>query len=150
MLPAGAKLSVYPRREPKQHLTTKLSYLTTNWPDLCHFYMNSLHFNKNSIATKMGRNGAVVGQVPHFGPFPFNKFSKRGAKKGGKPSSAKSGFQRVKRFLIIKESCRVLRWKEALGRVWWLNTYTFSAEIWTGFLSRPLGWSIWPQTSWTI
>ena len=51
----------------------------------------------------MGQNGAVVGQVSHFGPFPFEKISKRGAKKGGKPKSTKSGFQHVKRFLIIKE-----------------------------------------------
>ena len=29
----------------------------------------------------MGQNGAVLGQIPHFGPFPFKKFSKRGAKK---------------------------------------------------------------------
>ena len=29
----------------------------------------------------MGQNGAVNGQIPHFGPFPFKKISKRGAKK---------------------------------------------------------------------
>ena len=51
----------------------------------------------------MGQNGAVVGQVPHFGPFPFEKISRRGAKKSGTPSSTKSGFQHPKRFLIIKE-----------------------------------------------
>ena len=51
----------------------------------------------------MGRNGAVIGQVPHFGPFLSEKISKRGAKKGGKPNSIKSGFQHVKRFLIIIE-----------------------------------------------
>ena len=44
----------------------------------------------------MGQNGAVVGQVPHFGPFSLDKISKRGAKKVGKPSSTKSGFQLVK------------------------------------------------------
>jgi hypothetical protein len=26
---------------------------------------------ENIIATKMERNGAIVGQVPHFGPFPI-------------------------------------------------------------------------------
>jgi hypothetical protein len=51
----------------------------------------------------MGQNGAVVGHVPHFGPFPLEKNSKRGAKKGGKPNSTKSGFQHINRFLIIKE-----------------------------------------------
>jgi hypothetical protein len=35
--------------------------------------MNHLHFNKNSIATKMGQNGAVLGQIPHFGPFPLKE-----------------------------------------------------------------------------
>ena len=25
----------------------------------------------------MGQSGVVVGQVPHFDPFPFEKFSKR-------------------------------------------------------------------------
>ena len=29
----------------------------------------------------MGQNGAVLGQIPHFGPFPLEKISKRGAKK---------------------------------------------------------------------
>jgi hypothetical protein len=28
----------------------------------------------------MGQNGAVVGQVPHFGPFPFEKSAKGGPK----------------------------------------------------------------------
>jgi len=51
----------------------------------------------------MGQNGAVVGQVPYFGPFPLEKISKRGAKKGEKPSSTKSGFQHVKRFQIIQQ-----------------------------------------------
>ena len=56
--------------------TTNLSYLTTNWPDLCHFVWTVYILIKNSIATNMGRNGAVVGQVPHFGPFPFQKSAK--------------------------------------------------------------------------
>ena len=71
----------------------------------------------------MGQKGAVVGQVPHHGPFPLNIFSIRGAEKGGKPSSTKSGYQHVKRVLIITQvllSCFEV--KEALGRVWWLNT----------------------------
>jgi hypothetical protein len=38
---------------------------------------------KKNIATKMGQNGAVVGQVPHFGPFPFKK-SAKGCQKGWK------------------------------------------------------------------
>jgi hypothetical protein len=62
---------------------------------------------KNVNATKMGQNGAVVGQVPHSGPFPFEKSAQgqteKGAKKGGKPSSTKSGFQHPKRFPIIKK-----------------------------------------------
>ena len=29
----------------------------------------------------MGRNGAVVGQVPHFGPFPL-KYQQKGCQKG--------------------------------------------------------------------
>jgi hypothetical protein len=29
----------------------------------------------------MGQNGAVLGQIPYFGPFPLKKISKRGAKK---------------------------------------------------------------------
>jgi hypothetical protein len=49
--------------------------------------------------------------------------SKRGAKKGGKPSSTKSGFQHVKRFLIIKEvllSCFEVKkrpWVECGGSI---------------------------------
>ena len=35
----------------------------------------------NIIATKMGRNGAVLGQILHFGPFPLEKINKRDAKK---------------------------------------------------------------------
>jgi hypothetical protein len=30
----------------------------------------------NIIATIMGQNGAVVGQVPQFGPFPLKKSAK--------------------------------------------------------------------------
>jgi hypothetical protein len=29
----------------------------------------------------MGQNGEVLGQIPHFGPFPLEKISKKGAKK---------------------------------------------------------------------
>jgi hypothetical protein len=41
----------------------------------------------------MGQNGAVVGQVPHFGPFSFEQISKRGAKKDGKPTFTNYTFQ---------------------------------------------------------
>jgi hypothetical protein len=68
--------------------------------DICSVVTPSDIQIKNIIATKMGRNRAIVGQVPHFGPFPLELISKRGAKKGGKPSTTKSGFQHVKRFLI--------------------------------------------------
>jgi len=77
----------------------------------------------------MGQNGAVVGQVPHFGPFPLEKISKRGTKKGGKPSSTKSSFQHPKRFLILKEVLLShFEVKEALDLAWWLNTLIFSAN----------------------
>jgi hypothetical protein len=45
---------------------------------------------KNIIATKMGQNDPVVDQILHFGPSPLEKISKRGAKKGGKPTFTKS------------------------------------------------------------
>jgi hypothetical protein len=41
----------------------------------------------------MGQNGAVLGQMPHFGPFPLKKISKRDAKKGGKSALTKYTFQ---------------------------------------------------------
>jgi hypothetical protein len=48
----------------------------------------------------MGQNGAVLGQLPHFGPilahfgpFSLKKISKRGAKKGGKSALTKYTFQ---------------------------------------------------------
>jgi len=43
------------------------------------------------IATKLGQNGAVLGQVPQFWPAISLKNKEGGAKKGGKPSSTKSG-----------------------------------------------------------
>jgi hypothetical protein len=68
------------RREP--YFSPSFSHISPpNDPDLCHFYMNRLHFNKNSIATKMGQNGAVLGQILHFDPFPLQKINKRGAEK---------------------------------------------------------------------
>jgi hypothetical protein len=48
---------------------------------LCHFYINRLHLIKKIIATKMGQNDSVVGQILHFGPFSLEKISERGAKK---------------------------------------------------------------------
>jgi len=51
----------------------------------------------------MGQNGAVLGQMPHFGPFPLKKISKRGAKKGGKSALTKYTFQNSGWFGIIKE-----------------------------------------------
>jgi hypothetical protein len=57
---------------------------------------------KNIIATKMGRNGAVA-RYRILVHFPKKKSAKRGAKKGGIPSSTKFGFQHPRRFFIIKE-----------------------------------------------
>ena len=43
----------------------------------------------------MGQNGAVVGQVPHFGPFSLEIISKRDVKKGGKPEGLTEPKKRV-------------------------------------------------------
>jgi hypothetical protein len=51
----------------------------------------------------MGQNGAVVGQVSHFGPFSFKKSAKGVPKRVEIQIFTKSGFQHVKRFLITKE-----------------------------------------------
>jgi len=51
----------------------------------------------------MGQNGAVLGRMPHFGPFPLKKISKRDAKKGGKSALTKYTFQNSGWFSIIKE-----------------------------------------------
>jgi hypothetical protein len=54
---------------------------------LCHFYKSRLHINKNIIATKMGQNGAVLGQIPHFGPLPLGENQQKGCQKGGNQPS---------------------------------------------------------------
>jgi len=51
----------------------------------------------------MGQNRAVLGQMPHFGPFPLKKIRKRGAKKGGKSALTKYTFQNSGWFGTIKE-----------------------------------------------
>jgi hypothetical protein len=46
------------------------------------FFIKTIYISiQNIIATKMGQNGAVLGQIDHFGPFPLEKISKRGAQK---------------------------------------------------------------------
>ena len=50
----------------------------------------------------MRQNVAVVGQVPHFGPFP-EKNQQKGYQKGWKTKFHQIRFQHVKRFLIIKK-----------------------------------------------
>jgi len=90
----------------------------------------------------MGQNGAAFGQLPHFGPFPLEKISKRGAKKvENQPSTfTKYTFQTSRWFGIKKEvlpSC--LGWKEALVGEWWPKMWKLSAKIWTGIPPRPLG-----------
>jgi len=41
----------------------------------------------------MGQIGAVLGQIPHFGPFPLKKISKRGAIKVGNQHSPNIRFK---------------------------------------------------------
>ena len=43
--------------------------------------MNCLNFINNIIATSMGQNDPVDGQILNYGPFPLEKINKRGAKK---------------------------------------------------------------------
>ena len=103
--------------------TTNLSYLTTNWPDLCHFCMNSLHFNAEYHCNKNGANGAVVGQVPHFGPFPFKKNQRKGCQKGWKTKFHQIRFSACQTILDHKRSTPVVFWGEKRPWVeWWLNT----------------------------
>jgi hypothetical protein len=51
----------------------------------------------------MGQNGAVLGQIPQFGPFPFEKIRKKGCQKSGKSTFTKYTFQTLGWFGIIKE-----------------------------------------------
>ena len=51
----------------------------------------------------MGQNGAVLGQIPQFGPFPFEKIRKKGCQKSGKSTFTKYTFQTLERFGIIKK-----------------------------------------------
>jgi hypothetical protein len=80
MLPVPAKMSNCPRREP--YFSPPFSYISPPTDLICVIFLwiicNSI---TNIIATKMGQNGAILGQVPHFGPFPLKKISIWGAKK---------------------------------------------------------------------
>ena len=128
--------------------TTILSYLTTHWPYLCHLYIYIyiVYISiKNIIATKMGQNKAILGQIPHFGPLSLEKNSKR-VENQVPPNwvfSIPNDSSSCKKY-----SCRVSRWIEALVRVLWPKMWILSAKIWTEILPRPLGRSILPL--WTI
>jgi len=79
--------------------SANLSYLTTNWPDFCHFCMISLHFNKEYHCNNNGAKRSSSWPGTPFWPISLRKIQQ----KGGKPSPTKSGFQHPIRFLIIKE-----------------------------------------------
>jgi hypothetical protein len=71
-----------PRREP--HFSPPICHISPPTDPICVVFIWVVYILiKNTIATKMGQNGAVVGQVPHFGPFPLEKISKRGGKSVG-------------------------------------------------------------------
>ena len=63
----------------------------------------SLYFNKEYHCNKNGAKQSSSWPGTPFWPISLKKISKKGAKKGGIPSSTKSGFQHPERFLIIKE-----------------------------------------------
>jgi hypothetical protein len=44
---------------------------------------------KNIIATNLGQHEAVLGQIPHFGPLPFEKTAK------GSPKKWKTKFHQI-------------------------------------------------------
>jgi len=70
----------------------------------------------------MGQNVAVAGQVPHFGPFPLEK-QQKGCQKEWITKFHQIRFSACQTISHHKKySCGVLKWKEALGSVWWLNT----------------------------
>jgi hypothetical protein len=57
----------------------------------------------------MGEKGAVVGQVPHFGPVPLTKTGKRGAKKVENQPSPNLLFKTQEDLVYLrKSSCLVL------------------------------------------
>ena len=91
-----------PWREP--YFSPPLSHISPLTDLICVIFIWIVYISlKNTIATKMGQNGAVLGQMPHFGPFPLKKISKRDAKKGGKSALTKYTFQNSGWFSIIKE-----------------------------------------------
>ena len=57
--------------------------LTSHHPLTCFvlFLYESSKFLMYIFATKMGQSDPVVGQILHFGPFPFEKINTRGAQK---------------------------------------------------------------------
>jgi len=76
-----------PRREP--HFLTPICHISPPTDPICVIFTWIVYISiKDIIATKMRQNGAVVGQVPHFGPFSLEIISKRDVKKGGKPEGA--------------------------------------------------------------
>ena len=77
MLPARWPMCNCPRREP--YFSPSFSHISPPTVLICVIFIYISI--KIIIATKMGQNGAVLGQIPHFGPFPFEEISKRGAKK---------------------------------------------------------------------
>jgi hypothetical protein len=145
MLPVPAKMSNCPLREP--YFSPSFSHISPPTDLICVSFVWIIYIPiKNTVATKLGHNKAVLGQIPHFGPFPLEKISTRGCQKGGNSTFTKYTFQTLGWFGIIKEVLlSYLGWKEALIGEWWPKMWKLSTKIWTGIQPRPLGWSDWPQ-----
>ena len=104
MLPVSAQSnwSNCPQREP--YFSPSFSHISPPTDLICVSFVWIIYIPiKNTVATKLGQNKAVLGQIPHFGPFPLEKISTRGCQKGGNSTFTKYTFQTLGWFGIIKE-----------------------------------------------
>jgi hypothetical protein len=69
-----------PQRE--HHFSPPFCHISTTYCLVCAIFTWVVYILfKNTIATKMGQNGAVLGEIPHFGTFPWEKIRKKGCQK---------------------------------------------------------------------
>jgi len=138
-VPAGGAMPNCPRREP--HFSPPICHISPPTDPICViFYINSLHSNKEYHCNKNGAKQSSSWPGTPFRTISLGNNQQKECQKKWKTKFHQIRFSACQTIPDHKRSTPVVRWKEALGRVWWLHTLTFSAKVWTGFLPRLLGW----------
>ena len=100
------------RREP--HFSPPICHISPPTDPIRVIFIWMVYISmKNIIATKMGQNGAVVGQIPHFGPFHLErKHQQKGCQKRWNTKFHQIRFSASQTIPHHKRSIPVVFWGE--------------------------------------